>query len=150
LHSVSLARTGLARKRMTTTINSISGLKRTRARVTVLDILEQEKSPVDVKKIVDGLGKRKVKADQATVYRIMDAFYKKGIVERLELGEGKFRYELSKRDHHHHLVCEKCGSIEDVRADAIEMLEKKLAKNTGFNIKRHCLEFYGECIKCQS
>lgn len=130
-------------------INTISGLKKTRARVTILDILEREKSPVDVKNIVAGLDKRQVRADQATVYRIMDAFYKGGIVDRLELGEGKFRYEISKREHHHHFICENCGAIEDIQDNAIEEIEKRLSKNRGFKVNRHCLEFYGLCKKCQ-
>src|SRR5438128_2413942 len=112
-------------------INTVYGFRRTRARTSILELLEKEKSPVDVQFILDRLSKLMVSADPATVYRIMDAFYKKGIVERLELGEGKFRYEISKREHHHHFICENCGAIEDVQDKAIEQIEARLSKNRG-------------------
>ncbi|MBI3342490.1 transcriptional repressor [Candidatus Curtissbacteria bacterium] len=129
-------------------INTVYGFRRTRARTSILELLEKEKSPVDVQFILDRLSELTVSADPATVYRIMDAFYKKGIVERLELGEGKFRYEISKREHHHHFICENCGAIEDVQDKAIEQIEARLSKNRGLVVTKHCLEFYGLCRKC--
>jgi Fur family transcriptional regulator, ferric uptake regulator len=69
------------------------GLKTTSARIAVLDLLERKGNPLDVLTIVENLNNQ---ADQATIYRILEVLTDKGIVSRLEFGEGKYRYELQK------------------------------------------------------
>jgi Fur family transcriptional regulator, ferric uptake regulator len=122
------------------------GLKSTNARVAVLDFLEEQRNPTDVYSIAEELNQV---ADQATIYRILEILTKNGIVNRLEFGEGKYRYELQ-RDHHHHMICENCGSIEDVEGAFVEELEKEIKDKKGFRVKSHSLEFFGICSDCQS
>lgn len=121
------------------------GLKTTSARIAVLSLLEKQKNPTDVLSIVENLNNQ---ADQATVYRIVDLLTKKGIISRLEFGEGKYRYELQK-SHHHHLICENCGGIEDVEGDYINEIENEIRHKKGFLVKSHSLEFFGICKNCQ-
>ena len=123
-------------------------LKVTTARQAVLEFFAGNDKPADALELFDYLKERGIEADKATVYRILDTFYDKSIITRMEFGEGKFRYELAGSDHHH-LICERCGSIEDVSDCNIEVLEKEIAKKKGFIVKRHSLEFYGVCSKCQ-
>lgn len=123
-------------------------LKITRARVAILDILENQPSPLDVGEITEEFVKRKLKTDTATVYRILEIFYKNRLVDRLEFQEGKFRYEILK-DEHHHVICENCGKIEDVRDCPIGELETTINQKNKYKIKRHVLEFYGLCLRCQ-
>ncbi|MBI2621475.1 MAG: transcriptional repressor [Candidatus Levybacteria bacterium] len=122
------------------------GLKTTTARVALLDFLEQEGSPLDVVTIVEKLHQQ---ADQATVYRILDILTKKDLVNRLEFGEGKYRYEIQK-NHHHHLICTNCGTISDVPGDFLGKFEKEIKDKKGFLVKSHLLEFFGLCRSCQS
>jgi len=122
-----------------------NGLKSTPARIAVLDFLEKKSDPTDVLTITESLNSQ---ADQATIYRILDLFSKKGIIERVELGEGKHRYELQDK-HHHHLVCINCGSIEDVEVEKITEIESKIKEKKGFLVKSHSLEFFGICRNCQ-
>jgi len=124
-------------------------LKSTPARVAVLKYLESIESPVDVLNILDYLEKNNLKFDQATVYRILDLFYKKGFVQKIEFGEGKYRYEKN-QNHHHHLICTNCGSIEDVAGDFVSDIEENIKKDKGFKVKSHTLEFFGLCKNCQS
>lgn len=125
-----------------------SQLKVTAARKVALHYLEKEARPVDVEEILEHLRKHKLETDRATIYRMIDTFLDKGIIDRFEFGEGKFRYELSGSDHHH-LICEQCGLVEDISDCGIDTWEKEIKKKKGFLVKRHALEFFGVCTSCQ-
>jgi Fur family ferric uptake transcriptional regulator len=124
-------------------------LKATPARMAILDFLEKEHRPIDVSELLAYLSVNNISMDQVTVYRILDKFYKSNIVKRLEFGEGKFRYEITHVDDHHHLICESCGKIEDISDCGVSVLEKEIAQKKKFLVKRHSLEFFGLCSDCQ-
>ncbi len=125
-----------------------AALKVTPARVSVLSYLTQANAPIDAEKIYTHLRDEHEAADKATIYRIIDVFVKQGIIKRLEFGEGKYRYELAGEDHHH-LICENCGSLEDISDCNIEDLEKDIKRKKKFLVKKHALEFFGICKLCQ-
>jgi len=124
-------------------------LKITPARLAVLDILEKTDKPIDIATIIDYLETNNIKADPATVFRIINSFTDKGITKQIQLNEGKFRYEHASKKDHHHLICEKCGDLEDVSDNFISDIEKEIQRKKKFLIKRHSLEFFGICKKCQ-
>ena len=126
-----------------------AGLKSTEARLALLNLLKKENDPLDVFSIVNNLHSEGVMADQATVYRILEILTQKGVIKRLEFGEGKYRYELQKI-HHHHLICRLCGKIEDIEGEYLADLENKIRTKKGFLVKSHSLEFFGLCPSCQS
>lgn len=125
-----------------------NGLKNTKSRRAVLHILEEENRPVTVTEIVESLESHDVATDQATVYRILDVFSEKGIVNRFEFHEGKFRYEKAGKEHHH-LICESCGKVEDISDCNISGLEADIQEKKQFLVRRHALEFFGLCQLCQ-
>ncbi|HYM65254.1 MAG TPA: Fur family transcriptional regulator [Candidatus Sulfotelmatobacter sp.] len=125
-----------------------NNLKVTPARISVMRYLENTQNPADAEMIVGQLKNEGISADPATVYRILDIFYKKGIIQKIELGEGKYRYERSK-NHHHHLLCTNCGRVEDVEGDFISKMQNDIREKTGFLVKNHSLEFFGLCPDCQ-
>lgn len=89
----------------------------------------------------------------ATIYRTLELFAELGIVNKMEFGDGCSRYEFNegKEGHaHHHLICEKCGSIIEFNEDLLEELEEKIARESKFRITNHCLRFYGYCQNCQA
>ena len=124
------------------------GFRVTDARTAVLQLLALSDKPIAITDMEKYLHKNAVKADQVTIYRMVEAFTRKGMVSRLDFQEGKFRYELAKTDHHH-VICEKCGSVEDVKECRIEEMEKTITKKQSYLIRRHSLEFFGLCPKCQ-
>lgn len=124
-------------------------LRATPARIAVMKLLETAQAPVDVNMIMDYLEGKRIKTDPATVFRIINSFTQKGITKQISFNEGKARYELSAKEDHHHLICEGCGSIEDISDCAIPELEKDIQKKKGFQVKSHSLEFYGICASCQ-
>lgn len=132
----------------TVTVLQKNNLKMTHARQVVLDLFLKTRTPIAADVIFSYLSQKKCETDRATVYRILDTFVEKGIINRMEFQEGKFRYEIVGSDHHH-LICEKCGSIEDISDCSLPKLEKEIRIKKGFLVKRHALEFFGVCASCQ-
>lgn len=122
-------------------------LKVTPARLAVIKYLESVKNPTDVDTIIESVEKKE-NVDPATIYRIINTFFEKGIIKRIELGEGKYRYEIA-GNHHHHLICTNCGRIEDIEGEYLKDMENKIRSKRGFLVKSHSLEFFGLCKNCQ-
>lgn len=124
------------------------GLKVTDARLSILASLRKEVSPLSPEKIARSLRGR---MDTATVYRVLEVFMKKGIVRRVNLGHVHAHYELVRpNDHHHHMVCESCGLVEDVTVPEPTDLEKSVLR-TSINfasVSSHAIEFFGVCNRC--
>ena len=124
------------------------GLRATPARVAIMQLLEFTREPVDVATITNHLIKEDIPTNPATVFRIMNMFTQKGITISIHFQEGKTRYELASKEHHHHLICENCGRVEDVEDTVLPTFERYIAKKHNFTVKRHSLEFFGLCASC--
>lgn len=124
-------------------------LKVTPARIGILAALEETDEPVDVSSLLQYLKSHHIKADKATVFRIINFLTEKGISKQISFNEGKFRYELANKPEHHHLVCTNCGSVESFSDCAIPALEKDIKRKKKFLVKSHALEFFGVCKDCQ-
>lgn len=124
-------------------------LRATPARIALMQLLEKSDKPLDVQSMIEFLEQKDIKTDPATVFRIINMFTEKGLVKPIQLNEGKFRYELTAKEDHHHLVCEKCGDIEDISDCNINALEKEIEKMQQFKVTSHSLEFFGICKSCQ-
>lgn len=122
------------------------GIRYTKPRKLVFEALEHLSKPVSANEINDYLKNR---IDLTSVYRTLSLLVKSEMVNVILFGEGKKRYELkSKNEHHHHLVCEKCGDVEDVEMKESILLES-VKERSKFVIKKHNLEFFGLCPDCQ-
>ncbi|HHU60837.1 MAG: Fur family transcriptional regulator [Bacillota bacterium] len=89
----------------------------------------------------------------ATVYRNLELLEKLNIIHRFDYGDGHSRYEIRLGDddehYHHHLICQKCGSIGEFKSDLLDTIEKRIAAETGFEVTDHCLRFFGICAQCR-
>ena len=122
------------------------GIRYTKPRKLIFEALEHLSKPVSANEINDYL---KNKIDLTSVYRTLSLLIKSEMVNVILFGEGKKRYELkNKNEHHHHLVCEKCGDVEDVEMKE-SLLLKSVEERSKFVIKKHNLEFFGLCPDCQ-
>lgn len=124
--------------------------RQTKPRLAILEFLQNSSKPLDVLEIKKHLDQKKIKLNLTTVYRVLELFLKTGLVNRVEFQEGKYRYEASSQKHHHHLVCQNCGKIEDIENCSLEGLEEKITHRSEFLIKYHSLEFFGLCKDCQN
>ncbi|MEW6189687.1 MAG: Fur family transcriptional regulator [Actinomycetota bacterium] len=130
------------------------GFKLTPQRVRILKAIGLAEGHLDAEEIYHLVNRECPPVGLATVYRTLDLLKKLGVVNGLGFGEGHQHYEISP-EHHHHLVCLKCGSIEEfdeqvvAKLEAVDKLEKELSGKLGFKIIDHQLEFYGYCSKCR-
>ncbi len=121
-------------------------LKATPARLEILDILSHTKKPLSINDISV---KIKGQTDLATLYRTFDTLRDLGLVTQIDFRHGHAHYELATNEHHHHLVCEKCGKVVDISKCNTTDIEKQVLKIGNFSsIKHHSLEFYGLCKAC--
>ena len=124
-------------------------LRATPARIALMNFLESSDKPMDVQTMIEFLQKRDIKTDPATVFRIVNMFTEKGLTKQIQLNEGKFRYELASKEDHHHLICNHCGSIEDISDCGVDTLTKEIQTKKKFKVTSHSLEFYGICANCE-
>ncbi len=126
------------------------GFRITAARKTILEILSDEHKPLSAADFHELLLKRNVKSDRVTVYRELDFLEKQGIIHGVQFQDRNRRYELSSLEHHHHLICQGCKSVEDVNLkEDLEAQERTIEKQKNFKVMRHSLEFFGLCQNCQ-
>ncbi len=84
-----------------------------------------------------------------TIYRTLDLLAKLGLICELHAGGSCHSYTISAPGHHHHLICSGCRKVVDFPGFELEEVQQSLAKETGFRIDDHLLEFIGLCQACQ-
>jgi len=126
------------------------GLRYTQQRQLIWDELCSSEEHRDAEEIYLSLRKDGFNASRATVYRTIDVLVKNKLVRKLDLGDGKARYE-NKMDssHHDHLICVQCGKIEEFMDDKIESRQDEIVKRFGFKMIRHIHQLFVLCDKCQ-
>ena len=125
-----------------------AGLKITLPRVKILQILESSTvhhlSAEDVYKALLANGEE---IGLATVYRVLTQFEDAGLVIRHNFEGGHSIFEVATEEHHDHLVCVKCGHVEEFHDDEIEARQKMVAERLGFELSDHNLNLYGMCTR---
>ncbi|MCG6900370.1 MAG: ferric iron uptake transcriptional regulator [Gammaproteobacteria bacterium] len=128
-----------------------AGLKVTLPRMKILDILEhtssRHQSAEDVYKALLDTGED---IGLATVYRVLTQFETAGLVKRHHFEGGHSVFELNEGNHHDHIVCVKCGQVDEFIDEIIEKRQKAIAAELGYDLTDHCLYMYGICRKCQA
>ena len=128
-----------------------AGLKITLPRVKILSILEsadsRHLSAEDVYKLLLDSGEE---IGLATVYRVLTQFESAGLVTRHHFEGGHSVFELNAGEHHDHIVCVKCGKVEEFYDELIEQRQHAIAEKAGFDMTDHCLYIYGICKDCQA
>lgn len=128
-----------------------AGLKVTLPRMKILDILEnsssRHQSAEDVYKALLDTGED---IGLATVYRVLTQFEAAGLVTRHHFEGGHSVFELNEGSHHDHIVCVKCGQVDEFIDETIEKRQQAIAKGLGYELTDHCLYMYGICKKCQT
>ena len=126
------------------------GLRYTQQRQLICDELCSSEEHRDAEEIYLSLREDGVNASRATVYRTIDVLVKNRLVRKLELGDGKARYE-NKMDasHHDHLICVQCGRIEEFMDNKIEKIQDDIVKKFGFKMIRHIHQLFVLCDDCQ-
>ena len=128
---------------------SQSGLRMTEQRRVVAQVLETSHDHPDVEELYARALELDPRISIATVYRTVKLFEEAGILDKLEFGDGRARYEDAERDHHDHLIDMQTGQVIEFVDPEIELLQEKIAKRLGYHLKDHRLELYGVPIQRQ-
>lgn len=125
------------------------GLKVTKPRTAILDILQESAGPISVEDIFKKISlNSKTNCDLASIYRSLSSFEEIGIVQKIDLFDGAAHYELKKGQHHRHFfICKNCQKMEKLDACLVGPLEKTL-KAKGYTELSHRLELSGICPNC--
>jgi len=123
-----------------------AGLKATLPRLKVLSLFENSKerhlSAEDIYKVMLNAGED---VGLATVYRVLTQFEQAGLLIRHHFEGGKAVFELNSGNHHDHIVCVKCGRVEEFYDAEIEKRQEEAADRLGFTMQEHSLTIYGMC-----
>lgn len=125
------------------------GFRATTSRIELLHLLEKAGTPMSIQKIAE-IWKGKA-PDITTLYRSLTDLNSAGIVRRIDLNSGTAHFEYTpSRPHHHHIVCNDCGKIEELEHCSVSGLEKRLMQTSEHfkSIHSHNLEFFGQCTAC--
>ncbi|WP_028388555.1 ferric iron uptake transcriptional regulator [Legionella fairfieldensis] len=127
-----------------------AGLKITIPRLKILQILEQSLAHhLSAEGVYKALLEMGEDVGLATVYRVLTQFEAAGLVNRHNFEGGYSVFELSQGEHHDHLVCVKCGKVEEFVDEIIEQRQQMIAKRACFKMTDHALNIYGVCPQCQ-
>ncbi len=123
------------------------GLRMTGQRRTIAEVLDAASDHPDVEELYARASAQDPKISLATVYRTVKLFEETGIVERVDFGDGRARYEDAERDHHDHLIDLDTGQIIEFVDEEIEALQEKIARKLGYRLTGHRMELYGVPLK---
>ena len=112
----------------------------TEQRRVIAQVLEASNDHPDVEELYTRSTRRDPNISIATVYRTVKLFEESGIIDRLEFGDGRARYEDAERDHHDHLIDLNSGEVIEFCDPDIEALQEKIAEKLGYRLKGHKLE----------
>jgi Fur family ferric uptake transcriptional regulator len=127
-------------------------------REVILNLLSRSSKHMSAKELYASLYRLYPGIGLTTVYRTLELLFRLGFVQKVSSGDGQSRYELKsgdKEDHHHHIICTKCGKIIDYRdfvqeeLELVKKTEETLAKKHDFLILDHNIEFLGLCKNCR-
>lgn len=123
-----------------------AGLKVTAPRLKMLELLEKSE---DRHMTAEGIYRQLLESGEeiglATVYRALTQFEAAGLVTRHHFEGDQAVFELERGPHHDHIVCIRCGRVEEFYDKIIEERQRAIAEKLGFTLRDHALTLYGEC-----
>ncbi len=126
------------------------GLKITPQRIAVLEEIMKGEGHRESEDIYMAIKTRKIHVSRATVYRTLDILVQHGFARKLNLGDGRARYEPKiDSPHHDHMICNNCGKIIEFVNHEIEKIQEEIAKHHQFKLQQHIHQLFGICKECQ-
>jgi Fur family ferric uptake transcriptional regulator len=123
------------------------GLKMTDQRRVISRVLSAATDHPDVEQVYRRAADIDAKISIATVYRTVRLLEDAGVIERLDFGDGRARFEETRDEHHHHLINVHTGEVIEFNSDELEAVKQKIARELGFELLGHRLELYGVPLK---
>jgi Fur family ferric uptake transcriptional regulator len=129
-----------------------AGFRRGGARSAVIALLDAQPCALSAYELEARLREEGRGVARASVYRILDELERLGLVTKLEVGQGIARYEPVRPggDHHHHMVCARCGEVIPFADDELEATLDRVAERVTFDVDEHEIVLHGSCAACTS
>jgi Fur family transcriptional regulator, stress-responsive regulator len=124
-----------------------AGNRVTSQRLVIHRALRELDRHVSAEEVLSAVGDRLPNISLPTIYSTLELFERLGIVKRISPRPGRSLYD-PRLDDHHHLVCRRCGSVEDVDADLDSGRAVRAARKLGFAVERVEVVVGGLCAKC--
>jgi Fur family ferric uptake transcriptional regulator len=125
------------------------GYRLTPQRMLVLEAIEASDDHISAEEIHSQAHARYPYMNISTVYRTLDLLKEQGLVAESDMGGGRFLYHPVGKAHHHHLVCRKCGKVQDIDVSAFEGLRNELKSSYGFDAVFDHMAIFGTCKSCR-
>lgn len=133
------------------------GYKSTKPRQLILKVLEEVETPMSPYEISEYIKNQGETGDVVGVYRSLEILEENGLVHKV-LSSGKYLkcgLKVDSHDHkdhacHHNLICKKCGKLKEVDCVGMDLFQRIVSSEYGFDIENHALEFYGLCNECKT
>jgi len=123
-------------------------LKLTSQRLAIFDEVIYGKKHRECEEICNSLKRKNNIVSRATVYRTLDILIKYDFVRKMDIGDGRIRYESKiGNPHHDHMICVETGKIIEFVSDEIELIQDKIAKEKGYKIIKHIHQLFVKPIK---
>jgi Fur family ferric uptake transcriptional regulator len=127
---------------------SQKGYRMTPQRLMILEAIEGASGHVSAEEIYQDIRKRYSSLNISTVYRTLELLKETGMVTETDMGDGRVRFHSLGHEHHHHLVCSKCGKVIDLDESMLAPLTGMLADKYGFRADLKHLAIFGRCKDC--
>ena len=122
---------------------SARGVRMTERRRVIARVLCEAEDHPDVEELLHRAAVIDPRISQATVYRTVRVFVAAGLLNRVDFGDGRARFELVPRDHHDHLIDTTTGRVMEFQNEKIERLQEEVARQMGYRLVGHRLALYG-------
>ena len=124
------------------------GFRFTKQRKAVWNELESSNEHHDADRIFENIKLKNISVSRATVYRTLDVLAKNKFIRKLDVGDGRIRYEAKmSKDHHDHMICLETGKIIEFFDEDLENLQDKIAKKHGYKVIRHNHQLFVKPLK---
>lgn len=124
------------------------GYRLTPQRMIVLEAIEAADHHISAEEVHSKAHAKYPYINISTVYRTLELLKELGLVAETDLGAGRLVYHPAGKSHHHHLVCRKCGKVEDIDETVFERLCQDLHEKYGFNAVFEHMGIFGTCRTC--
>jgi Fur family ferric uptake transcriptional regulator len=126
-------------------------LKLTPQRLRIAETAFDTHAHFTAEQLYDLVKKREPLVGRVTVYRTLEHLVESGMVEELSIAKGVATYEhTAGHAHHDHLICNRCGKVQELRSAKLEQLKEKEARAAGWEPQSHLLKIRGLCPDCRN
>ncbi len=128
---------------------SDAGLRKTRQRESILEIIRSGKGHLDADEVYQRARKKQPRLSLSTVYRTLQTLKELGLIEEVRLDEAHHHYELKNSRDHYHLICQGCGKIVEFEIPSGVALMRRIGREKHFEITGMTVQMTGVCEECR-